>query len=167
MVTPVPPVGFPQITSPFVDPETFHITRPWYQFLRGLWIKSGQAVGSIITGFLSPNLVIPIITIQGKDFAAVSGVYQVNETVQVTTPVEGAAPVVVAPGAVSPFTYKATFQGTLIVFGAQIEYSRNQGVTWYLASLTGGPLPVLANDWVRITWFGAAAPPVTFLPGGG
>lgn len=135
-------VGFPLIDTPFVDREGLHLTRPWYQFLRGLWMKTGQAGGG-----------------------SVQGTILADGNLQVTTPVEGESAQVIGP-TVSPYTFTATFQGSLLVNGAQIEFSRDSGATWYVASLTGGLFPLLTKDQIRLTWYGANAPTVVYFPGG-
>lgn len=77
----------------------------------------------------------------------------------------GASAVVEAPG-VSPFTFVAPSAGTLVVSSGQVQVSRNNGGTYYVASLTGGPVALLASDQVIVTWYSAVAPTVTWLPWG-
>ena len=64
---------------------------------------------------------------------------------------------------VSPFVFKSTVSGTLVVESGQVELSRNSGANWFVCSLTGGAIPVLNADWVRVTWYNSA-PLVTLFP---
>jgi hypothetical protein len=42
------PVGFPKLASPFVEAESGYPSRPWWEFLRGLWLRtSGGNVESV------------------------------------------------------------------------------------------------------------------------
>lgn len=164
-------IGFPAVNAPFStfqdeDGKTVGtvLERPWYQFLRGMWLRIGGAVQDLVTGLLvGTNFVV--MEISGFSFGVVTGTINSGNTVTVTTPVVGEAAAAVAAGA-SPFTYTATFQGTMIVFGGQVEFSRDSGASWILASLTGGFVPMLVGDQIRVTWFGASAPTLTFLKGG-
>jgi hypothetical protein len=56
--------------------------------------------------------------------------------------------------------------GTLTLANGKAELSRDSGVTWFQVSLVGGAIGVLAGDQVRVSWFGASAPAVTFFPSG-
>jgi hypothetical protein len=81
------------------------------------------------------------------------------------TPLQGIAPTVITAGS-SPFLFTPSFQGTLVVFGAEVELSRDSGTTWYKVTLNGGAIPLLVKDEVRITWYGSSSPIVTFFPSG-
>lgn len=64
----------------------------------------------------------------------------------------------------SPFIFTTPAQGTLLVSGGPvtlIEYSKD-GTTWYPMGVTNGPLHLVPNDRVRITY--SNAPAVTFFP---
>lgn len=56
--------------------------------------------------------------------------------------------------------------GTLTLSNGKAEISRDGGSTWFAFSLLGGAVPVMALDEVRVSWFGASAPLVTFFPAG-
>jgi len=155
--------GFPQVTAPLVEPETGLIVFVWYAFLRQLWLRVGGAVGNILTGALAG--VVPLLTIGQSVVALVAGELQKDGNVRVNTPVEGDAPQIVALGN-SPFVFHTVFQGTLVVFGGEVELSRDTGTTWYKVGLAGGAVPVLVGDEIRITWYSPVPPPVTFFPGG-
>jgi len=64
---------------------------------------------------------------------------------------------------VSPYTYLASQDGTLIVRGgtvSQISYVRNTGS--FNIGVVAGPIPMLMADAVTITY--TVLPTVTFLP---
>jgi len=70
--------------------------------------------------------------------------------------------------ATSPYTFTATIPGKVVVMSAKIELSGDGGTTWTTLSLTGGAVPVAANDQVRVTWTGVGSdnlPSVTWFPG--
>ena len=163
-----PVIGFPQITEPMVD-DNGALSRPWYQFLRGLWLRFGGAIANPITGLLVDSGAVVLAEVEGQEVALVSGAYDANTgDVTVSTPIVGAAAIPQVLGA-SPFIFTAAFQGTLIVQSAQVEISRNAGANWYLVNATGGAIPMLTGDKVRVTWYGVGVgnrPTVTFLPGG-
>lgn len=77
----------------------------------------------------------------------------------------GATVVAGAPVA-SPFTYAPALSGTMIVSSGKVELSRDAGATYYIVSLTGGEVPVLFGDQIRVTWFSAIVPGVVFFPSG-
>jgi hypothetical protein len=64
----------------------------------------------------------------------------------------------------SPFIFTALVNGFLVVFAAKVEVSRDGGGTYYQVTLNGGAIPLNQNDKVRVTWFEAQAPTVTFFP---
>lgn len=65
---------------------------------------------------------------------------------------------------VSPFTFESVWDGTLIASSGKVEISRDAGVTWYSIGLTGGAVPVLIDDQVRVTWYSSFPPTVVLLP---
>lgn len=163
-----PPSGaitaMPQINTPFVDADGLHITRPWYQLLRNLWYRTGAGVTSQVTGFFS-DLGVLFLSVGAQTVPVITGEEQPDGSVEQATPLNGAA---VRPLTLhtSPFVFAPGFQGALVVFGGQVELSRDSGSTWYLTTLQGGTLAMMANDWARVTWFGPTPPPTTFFPGG-
>lgn len=67
----------------------------------------------------------------------------------------------------SPFTYTFISAGSVIVTSGQVAISRNQGLTFNIASVTGGDFVVQSGDQLRIVWYvPATIPTVTFLPFG-
>lgn len=73
------------------------------------------------------------------------------------------SPATVAVSA-SPFVFTTPAQGTLLVSGGPvtlIEYSKD-GITWYPTGAVGGPIQLVPNDQVRITY--SNAPNLTFFP---
>lgn len=151
-------VPFPQIDTPFVEAGGT-VTYPWYRFLVNLWQRTGAGMA------LPPNAVI-LLDSNGtppvQAFDAITG-----ELIG-TVPLSGSAGGPAQPQtlAASPFVFTAGEAGTLTVFGGQIELSRDHGLTYYLVSLTGGPVPLLKGDKVQVTWFSTQPPsPVIFFPG--
>lgn len=146
--------GFPQLSTPFVDTNRL-LALPWYQLMIELWQKQGGG-----TSTASATIILQYNGVNVGMYDAVTGAFLGN--VSISNPVGGAA-VNVVPGA-SPFTYTAPQAGTLIVAAAQIEISRDSGANWFIASVTGGTVPVLFDDQVRMTWYGPNIPVITFLP---
>lgn len=68
---------------------------------------------------------------------------------------------------VSPFVYKASISpGTVLVTGgtvSAIELSRDGGTTYYNVGITSGPVRILSDDWLRVTY--AVLPTMTWVPG--
>ena len=65
----------------------------------------------------------------------------------------------------SPFTFKATSPGVLVVESGATQVSRDQGANWYPCGLTGAAITVLKGDWVEVVFY-AIAPKVAFFPQG-
>lgn len=63
----------------------------------------------------------------------------------------------------SPQTYTAASDGTLVVFAAMVELSRD-GATWFKVTLQGGAVPMKVGDRARVTWYSADAPEITWFP---
>lgn len=129
---------------------------PWYFLFITLWNKTG---GSIVPAnapvFLTVNGTLLEVFEQGNPIP-------VGNVTLINAPGQPAEAIDTSAG--SPIVFTATRTGTLVVFGAQTELSRDQGVTYFSVSLTGGAIPILNADMVRITWYGASAPPATFFP---
>jgi hypothetical protein len=147
---------FPKLNAPFVDAGGM-ITTPWQRLLITLWRRTGG--GAAVT----PNsAIIQQNSSGGLDvFDSTSGAFL--GTIQLTN--QPGAPAQPQAPSTSPFVFIALENGQLVVFSGRVELSRDGGVTWYLASLTGGSFLMLRNDRARVTWFEAAAPAITFFPG--
>ena len=133
-------VGFPKVDYPMVD-ENRILARPWYEFLRQMWIRTGGAVAGLLT----------LSVVGNNDY--------------VTTALSGGAaqPITVVG---SPQIFTASFQGCLVGFGCEMEFSRNSGTTWYKVTLSGTALPMMTGDMARLTWYSTQAPTLTFFPSG-
>ena len=139
--------GFPPFNSRFIDSETGIITRDWWYFLNMLWRIAGKAFNSVPdASFISGS------TVFSSDTGNVVG--------SIITAGTAAQPQTLVT---SPFIFTAAKIGLLTVFGGQVDYSRDAGVTWYPIGLTGGPIFMLVADKVRVTWFLADPPIVTFF----
>lgn len=140
--------------SPFVENE--RITLPWSRFLTTM----AALVGGSVTPVTDPVVIRQIGGGFLGAFDAVTG-----ELLGVI-PLEnqpGGAVQVVAVGP-SPHVYHANSDGTLVVFSAEAELSRDGGVHWYTVTLTGGAIPMKKGDWVRATWFSTTVPKLTWFP---
>ena len=147
--------GIPRLDSPVIDLETGYWVPSWYRFIISLWQKQGGSTTALqgVTVIQNNN---GVLTAQN----ALSG--QSNGIIGTSTMLGGAAQPQTL-GA-SPFTFTAAKSGTLVVFAAEAEISRDGGVTYYAVTLTGGAIPVLNADKVRVTWLTAVPPKVTFFP---
>lgn len=150
--------AFPQLGTPFID-EFGQVSKPWYMLLVSMFAKLGGSQSTIANS--------AFIQQQPTGSGAPLGVYAGGTGAQIgvvqLTDLPGGAAVPLAPAA-SPFIYTALAQGTLIVFSAKVEISRDTGANWLPVSLNGGAIPLLKNDQIRLTWFSADPPEVTFLP---
>lgn len=155
--------GVPNLDSPMVNQDGSP-SIPWYAFFIALWGKAGGSTpitGTVVFSFansiLSAFTAVP--TLIG---ALIYGNAQSDGTIRLRSRISGGAPIPQSPVA-SPFTFDANSQGVLVIQNGQVELSRDSG-TWYVTGLTGGVIPMLAGDSVRVTWYGADAPLVTFFP---
>lgn len=155
------PIGLPDINSPFVEINR-EISRPWYQFLRQLYLRTGGAMFTLVNAVVDTFGVFTL-TANGVSSAVITGTENASGNVLQSTRLIG-SPAVVLTLVTSPFVFIATAQGLLVVFGGQLDISRDNGGTWVPVGLVGGALPMLTNDRARITWFSSLPPPVTFLP---
>lgn len=144
--------GFPRLDTPFVEPTSGYIVRPWQRFLLSLWVKSGGSSSSL------PGSYYLNVTSDGA-----IGVYQslTGELVGVLQPINPKPPQTLTLGS-SPFVWTPTASGTLVVYGAEVEIKR--GASAYAPiGLVGGAIPMLQGDSVRITWTSTSPPTATWL----
>lgn len=147
---------FPRLSYPLVD-ENRIVSPGWYRFLLTIWKKTGGTVSSLPgTLFLTVNAAGQIVASSAADGQPVADI-------PVVPPVNPKPPQVLHPTA-SPFIYTALVAGTLLCSGGQLEFARGPLGTFYPVGLTGGALPLLVGDRARVTWFGIAPPPLTWLP---
>ena len=155
--------GYPELDSRIANPD-FTITRTWAGLLRQLWLRTGGSFNYVVTATVQGLLWL--IESGTSVLALVGGQLNAGQTaVVVTTPVAGGTAQALAPAG-SPWPYVAAFQGTLLACGARVDLSRDNGVTYFPVTLTGGAVPMLTGDIAKLTWYSAVAPTVTFLPGG-
>jgi hypothetical protein len=157
-----PPSGtaLPEFNSRLVT-EDDTVSIPWSRFFIALWQKTG---GSIVT-VAGTTLIQQVGNL--FELFGVSGGTSLTYLATLLTPKSFGAAVQVQTLAASPFTYTATVGGTLVVFSGQVELSRDSGANWYMVGLTGGAIPMLNGDRVRVTWFESGVanrPTVTFFP---
>lgn len=149
-------ITVPKLDTPVVNPDGT-VTWAWYRLMIAIWQRVGGqtvstptavAVSQAASGGLQGTIVatgksVPIVS-QGP-----------------LLPGQPAQPQ--APSA-SPFLFVASDAGTLLTDSGKAEISRDGGVTWYQVSLVGCAIPMLPEDQVRVSWFGAEAPTITYLP---
>ena len=147
--------AFPRLDTPFVD-EARLLEIPWYQLLVNIWQNAGGAqaqTGSAVYFLISQSGSIDVYSASSQEYLGT--LVLAGGAGQPALPID--------PG-VSPFTYTALLQGTMVVFGAEVELSRDNGAHWYKVTLTGGAVPMMVGDQIRVTWTGADPPEVTWFP---
>lgn len=147
--------AFPQLNTPVIQQDG-RVSIPWYKFFISLWQKAGSAYTPVVGSVALQNT--------GSGIEAIDATSGASLGFLITTGAPGA--VIPIPQGVSPQTYVPASPGTLVVAGAQVELSRDSGVTWYLASPNGGSFPLLFGDRARMTWYGAdpLIPKMSFWP---
>lgn len=157
------PQGIPQLNSAVTNPDGT-LNRTWFDFFRQLWLRTGGGTNLVVSALLQGGIwVLEFVT---SSIAVVGGNINASGTaVEISTPLIGGLPQAQALG-ISPWTFTATFQGTLLVFGARVDFSRDAGATFFPVTLQGGAIPMLVGDLVKLTWFGDPPESVVFLPGG-
>lgn len=158
-MTGAPQQPFPRLDTPLVDPVTGAPSIPWYRFFITLWKKTGGSFPTVFSVVLqqAPNGGTPI-----SAYDAGSGNF-IATLATAGAPLPPAVLVIPNP---SPFTYKAPANGTLFVSSGRISISRDAGITYYQASLTGGPVPMASGDEVLVEWFSTVPPTAVFFSGG-
>jgi hypothetical protein len=143
---------FPELGTPLVDANGA-VSIPWYRFFVSLWQKTGGA-GLITTGVY---------------FAIVNGLvvaYQALSKAKLGTLVMSSSAGAAAQSltlTASPQVYTATIAGTFFTNGGQLSISRDGGASWFIFSVTGGAVPMLNADKVKVVW--EYSPPLAqFLP---
>ena len=148
---------FPNLDIRFSD-EAGNITKRWHRLLVDLWKKTGSSQSStILSAYIqqsnsSSGLPLRVYSATGVFLGEIRASAVAGQPAQPQTL------------AASPFTYTASQDGILVAENGKIELSRNGGAVFYQVGLVGGGLPMLAADIVKITWFGAVSPKVTFFP---
>lgn len=145
---------FPKLNSPLVDGNG-NITHPWQRLLIALWQKTGGS-GTL------PNSSTYVAPIGGSNFGVFDAVTGTLLGVITTVSPSGAAAQPVSVSA-SPFVFTSAGIGTLVMESGQVEISRDHGATYFIGSLTGGFVPLLVGDKVRVTYYNSV-PKITFLP---
>ena len=144
--------GFPNLDSPLMDPESGGPSIPWYQFFIALWSRVGAKIQSapesaVITN--NANNITIVSTFTGE----------VIGTIPILTGgPDIAVPIVGNP----PFEWPAPAIGKLVVAGAQVSIKRS-GVC-YIASPTGGAIPLVKGDIVSLMWFTQDLPTIRWFP---
>lgn len=146
----------PQVVQPLVLPDGT-ITQPWLRLLISLVTKTGAGVNAPTTVFLTSVANGVISAFSAGTNGLIGTLFTDSQFLaKVGLPARELAP------AISPFVYAAVSRGSLVVESGQVEFSRDNGVTWYIAGLTGGMIPMLNKDQVRVTWYNAI-PKITWM----
>lgn len=146
---------FPNLQSPLVD-EFGNISQPWYRLLIALWKKTGGSSSVVDSVYLTLDPTdSDLLDVYNTSTGELVGSVSLTNTGQPAEPI--------AIGGVSPFVYRATRNGTLVVFSSQVELNRHD-TDWHTVSLQGGAIPMLKTDQARMTWFLPDPPILTFFP---
>lgn len=152
-------VKIPRSDEPIAD-ASGQLTHVWLTYLMGLFRAVGQSFNSLPNGaFIQQNP-----TNAGAPLQVLSAI---DGSVIGTIMLEGTIPPPAQPQVLgsSPFVFRTTqASGTLLVSSGELEFSRDNGGTWYPIGLTGGSPVLQRNDSARVTWFGGSPPTVIWLP---
>lgn len=149
---------FPRLDAPMVT-ATGTPTTAFGQLLLNFWTKLG--------GSSSISARAAFISLDGSGSALPADLFRSSDGKLL-----GSLQIANIPGSPAqkqdvgkpPFTFIASRDGTIVVFAAEVELSRDSGSTWYKVTLNGGAIPLLIKDQVRVTWFSDNQPEVTFFP---
>lgn len=150
---PIPRLGTPLVNSDGTP------SIPWYRFLITLWQRAGSGNQNIDT----QTAVVLQDNGDGtfEAYNAVTGA----DLGTLSPSSAGGGPAQPQTVGASPWTFTASVVGGfLVVYAAQVELSRDSGVTWYTVTLNGGAVPMAKNDRARLTWYTTQAPTATFFP---
>ena len=147
---------FPDLTSSVLTPEG-RLTPLWQRLFLALWQKLGAGQSqTAFAVYLERDSTTGAVYAYNSADGTVIGQVTLGDTV-------GGPAQAVAIGSVSPYTYVATVAGVLVVFGAHIDVSRDNGATWYRVTEMGGQVVLQKRDRARLTWYGDP-PQTTFFP---
>lgn len=152
---PSPTAAFPQLGTRFVD-ENGSIEIPWYRLLIQLWRLIGGSNVPIANAVYFILNLPSTLQVWSISTGGLVGVVALQDT-------PGKPAVPQAP-AVSPFVFTAAGSGMFSGFCCKMELSRDAGVTYYPLTLTGGAVPMLKADKIRLSWLGASPPTAVWFP---
>lgn len=142
-----------RITNPDGTPSV-----PFYRMLTNMWNAIGlngqpwTQVGNVSVA--NPNSLV-VNDVNGETVATIPIPVQTGLTPE---PAEPQSP------NTSPFEFTAPVIGTLVVFAGAVEISRDAGATFYMVTLTGGAIPMLPDDQVKVSWDSSTKPTIIWLP---
>lgn len=148
------PVGFPQLSSALVD-ENDMPTLEWLRFWIALWQLAGGSQVPIFQAVFLRQLSPGEIGVYDVSVGGFVGLIRLKDF--------PGAPEIPLTMAVSPVLFTAPGDGFLTAFGCKIEITRTGG--YYPVSLTGGALPLMRNDGVRLSWL-SGTPTAAWFPDG-
>lgn len=150
-------LAFPQLQEPFVNPDGT-LAAAWYRLLVGMYRRLGGS------GLAQPNAAYiaqapvgagaPLAVYSSFDNSLIGILFLQNT---------GGGPAIPLVLGASPFVYPAPADGTVFCFSGKLEVSRDGELTWHQVGLTGGAVPVLKGDVVRISW-STIAPEAVYFP---
>jgi hypothetical protein len=150
----VGPVAFPELASPFVDENRF-LGLEWLRFLIALWQLAGGSQVPIFQAVFLRQLSPGEIGVYDVSVGGFVGLIRLKDF--------PGAPEVPQTLTTSPFLFTAPGDGFLTAFGCKIEITRTGG--YYPVSLTGGSVPLMRNDGVRLSWT-SGTPTAVWFPDG-
>lgn len=148
--------GPPPLQSSKISEDDGNVTYPWSRWFLLIW----NLVGGGMVPVQNPVVLRLITPDELGAYSAATG--ELLGIIPLENQPGGAAQPVAITG--SPQVFTAPGDGTLVVFAAKVELSRDNGVTWYIVTLNGGAVPMLMNDQVRVTWFSTEPPTITYFP---
>ena len=151
--------------------ENSNLTQQWRLFFQDLYTRVGgnQAPSNLILATSSNGYASQITALQTATTGNTTNISSLTTTTNNNTAAIAtlnAAPGAVAPVTVgaSPFTFKASQKGALVISGGglrRVEITRD-GTTFYSTGAFRGMFPLSTNDSMRVTF--TAVPVLTFFP---
>lgn len=146
--------NFPQLGTDFVDVDR-RITYPWYRLIVALWqISTGSGVIPVLQAVFFREVSSGVIDAYNTSSAGLIGTLKLEN--------QPGAPEEPQTLTVSPFVFTAPGDGYFVASSCKLEISRSGG--FYLVGLTGGAVPMLRDDVIRVSWIGANLPVATWFP---
>lgn len=154
MSSPGQQVGFPQLDSHFVD-ESRNILYPWYRLLVALWQLTGSGLIPISQAVFLKQIHPQQIQVFDTSPGGVVGFIRLKN--------QPGATAVQQTLVTSPFNFVAPGDGTLAAFSCEMDLTR--GAITQKLTLTGGAVPLMSGDSVKLSWTGVL-PTATWFPSG-
>jgi hypothetical protein len=148
-------VGFPQLDSHFVD-EDRNILWHWYKLLVALWQLAGSGTIPIFQAVFLRQTPPGNVNVYDTSLKGLIGAIRLKN--------RPGLPEVHQTPVTSPFVFTAPGDGTFTAFCCEIELARSAG--FVPLTLTGGAVPMMKDDVVRLSWVGGSLPTAVWWPSG-